>query len=228
VIGAAPPMPGKPRSSRSDARGSRAHPSRPEQYQVRARPRNLTECAPIGTWTMLCSIRFSNRWSTSPRNRRAADLERVAAVPCTRQTQRLPKAGSSARLVARHGQIHVAERNATPALERRADTAGPLLLWLAFGHRGYRNARCEQQPDARAPRYRFARNGTACRVRGIWRSPLASKVRPPDQGRAMPRTSTSDRLRRLARRMRAAHARDSQEWIRRMECSTDRGPHRPR
>ena len=44
----------------------------------------------------------------------------------------------------------------------------------------------------------------------------------------MNRTSTPDRLRRIARRMRAAHARDSQEWIRRMEGPAGRGSHRPR
>jgi hypothetical protein len=40
----------------------------------------------------------------------------------------------------------------------------------------------------------------------------------------MPHLTSSGRLRTLLREIRAAHARSSQEWIRRMEAPADRGP----
>jgi len=39
--------------------------------------------------------------------------------------------------------------------------------------------------------------------------------------------TASDRLRSLVHRMRATHARDSQEWIRRMEAAPRHRPQRP-
>ena len=43
----------------------------------------------------------------------------------------------------------------------------------------------------------------------------------------MPYRTSSSRLRKLVKEIRASHARSSQEWIRRMEVPADRGPRRP-
>jgi len=43
----------------------------------------------------------------------------------------------------------------------------------------------------------------------------------------MPDPTSSVRLRKLVRDFRAARARSSREWIRRMEVPDDRGPRRP-
>jgi hypothetical protein len=48
-----------------------------------------------------------------------------------------------------------------------------------------------------------------------------------EKGNAMAYHTASDRLRSLVHRMRAAHARDSQEWIRRMEAAPAHRPQRP-
>jgi hypothetical protein len=44
----------------------------------------------------------------------------------------------------------------------------------------------------------------------------------------MPKPAPVNPLRRLLRGMRSAHARNSQEWIRRVEVPADRDSHRPR
>jgi hypothetical protein len=44
----------------------------------------------------------------------------------------------------------------------------------------------------------------------------------------MPNSDSAHPLRRLVHTMRSAHARKSQEWIRRMEVPADRAPYRYR